>query len=137
MFHLTNLQSMSKKFVFAISIMAMLTACNGSRKGDANLSDNPLLQSSALFMEAPEFDKIKTEHFLPAFEAGMEQQLAEINSIVNNSEAPTFENTLVAMERSGQTLKRVSNVFFGLTGANTNDELQKIEEKVWIIRDFV
>lgn len=130
MFHLTNLQSMSKKFVFAISIMAMLTACNGSRKGDANLSDNPLLQSSALFMEAPEFDKIKTEHFLPAFEVGMEQQLAEIDSIVNNSETPTFENTLVAMERSGQTLKRVSNVFFGLTGANTNDELQKIEEKV-------
>lgn len=130
MFHLTNPQSMTKKIVFAISIMAMLTACSGSRKGDANLSDNPLLQTSALFMEAPEFDKIKTEHFMPAFEAGMEQQLAEIDSIVNNSEAPTFENTLVAMERSGQTLRRISNVFFGLTGANTNDELQKIEEKV-------
>ncbi len=121
---------MSKKFVFAISVMALLTACNGSKSGDTALSDNPLLTKSTLFLEAPDFDKIKTEHFMPAFKAGMEQHLAEIDSIVNNTEAPTFENTLVAMERSGQTLTRVSNIFFNLTSANTNDDLQKIEEEV-------
>lgn len=121
---------MNKKLVFAFCVMTMLTACNSSQKGENTSDGNPLLQKSALVFEAPEFDKIKTEHFMPAFKAGMDRHLAETDSIVNNSETPTFDNTIVAMERSGQDLKRVSNIFFGLIGANTNDELQSIEEEV-------
>src|SRR3712207_9563962 len=80
-------------------------------------------------MNAPDFDKITVEHFVPAFEEGMRQHNAEIDSIVNNSEAPTFANTIEALERAGQVLTRTSNVFFALTGADTNDDLRKIEEE--------
>jgi peptidyl-dipeptidase Dcp len=82
---------------------------------------------SPLFLEAPQFDKIKDSDFAPAIYAGMAQQRAEIEAIANNPAPPTFENTIVAMERSGRELDRVTSVFSALTGANTNDTLDKID----------
>ena len=93
-------------------------------------SDNPLLIRSTLPFEAPRFDSIKDAHFLPAFDAGIKQQLEEIQKIADQTDAPTFENTLVSMERSGEILHRVQAVFFNLCGSNTNDELQKIEAEI-------
>jgi peptidyl-dipeptidase Dcp len=87
---------------------------------------NPFFAPSALPFQAPPFDKIKDEDFQPAIEAGMAQQQAEIEAIANNPDAPTFDNTIVALEKSGQLLVRVTEVFDGVTGANTNDSLQKV-----------
>ncbi len=87
---------------------------------------NPFFAPSTLPFQAPPFDKIKDEDFQPAIEAGMAQQQAEIRAIADNPDAPTFDNTIVALEKSGQLLARVSEVFDGVTGANTNDTLQKV-----------
>lgn len=95
-----------------------------------NGNENPLLRKSNLPYLAPEFDLIKDEHYLPAFEKGMEAQAAEIKAIAENSDAPTFENTLVALEKSGEILNRVAPIFFGIANANTNEYLQDVEEKI-------
>ncbi|MBB6368737.1 peptidyl-dipeptidase Dcp [Xanthomonas sacchari] len=91
---------------------------------------NPLLTPSTLPFQAPPFDKIKDSDYLPAFEEGMKQHLAEIRKIADNPEPATFANTLEAMERSGETLTRVSRIFFGLVQADTNDARQKIQEEI-------
>lgn len=96
----------------------------------AAMEKNPLFEPSSLPYHAPDFSAIKEEHFLPAFELGMEQQLKEIAAIATQSETPTFENTLVAMERTGEILRRVQSVFFHLAGADTTPRIQKIEETV-------
>ncbi|TXF77428.1 M3 family metallopeptidase [Chryseobacterium sp.] len=93
------------------------------------MTSNPFMKKSALQYQAPEFDKIKDEHFKPAFDYGMKVQLAEIEKIANNTAAPTFENTILALETSGEVLKRAQIVFFNLTGSNTNPTLQKLEEE--------
>jgi peptidyl-dipeptidase Dcp len=88
---------------------------------------NPFFSKSTLHLQAPAFDKIKNSDFKPAMEEGMKQQSAEIEKIANNTAAPTFANTLVAMEKSGKMLKRTGQTFSVLTGAYTNPELQKVE----------
>jgi peptidyl-dipeptidase Dcp len=92
--------------------------------------ENPLLTESSAPFGAPEFDKIKNEHYLPAFEAGIAEAKAEIDAIVANPDEPTFENTIEAMEVSGQTLSNVAGIFFNLMEANTNDQMQQIAEEV-------
>lgn len=96
---------------------------------DASLATNPFMKKSSLQYQAPEFDKIKDEDFKPAFDYGMKVQLAEIEKIANNTEASTFENTILALETSGEVLKRAQIVFYNLTGSNTNPALQKLEEE--------
>ena len=96
---------------------------------DASLATNPFMKKSSLQYQAPEFDKIKDEHFKPAFDYGMKVQLAEIEKIANNTEVPTFKNTILALETSGEVLKRAQIVFYNLTGSNTNPALQKLEEE--------
>jgi peptidyl-dipeptidase Dcp len=91
---------------------------------------NPLLVPSPLPFEAPPFDKIKDADFRPALEEGMRQQLAEVDAIAENPAAPTFDNTLVALEKSGLTLTRVEQAFNALSSANTNDLLQKLQEEI-------
>jgi peptidyl-dipeptidase Dcp len=91
---------------------------------------NPLLTASALPFGVPPFEKIQDGDFAPAFEAGMKSQLEEVSAIAGNPAAPTFENTLVALEKSGQLLGRVSLVFNGLTSANTNPALQQVQQDV-------
>ncbi len=92
--------------------------------------NNPFVNPSTLPFQTADFTKIKDSDFKPAIEEGIKQQLAEINKITENTEAPTFENTLVALEKSGQMLHRVNGVFNLLTGANTDPELQKVSEEV-------
>ena len=90
---------------------------------------NPLLTQSELPFQAPPFDKIVDADFQPALEEGMKQQLAEVETIANSADEPSFDNTIVALEKSGVLLKRAQNVFSALTGANTNDTLQKVDEE--------
>src|SRR5579875_3677986 len=89
---------------------------------------NPFYAPSTLPFQAPPFDRITDEDYQPAIEAGMAQQRHEIDAIANNPAAPTFENTVAAMERSGQLLNRVSLVFTSVTQANNNPALQKVQE---------
>ncbi len=89
---------------------------------------NPFYAQSTLPYQAPPFDKIHDGDYQPAIEAGMVEQRKEISAIANSAEEPTFANTIVAMERSGQLLTRVSLVFGAITQANTNDTLQKVQE---------
>lgn len=96
---------------------------------DASLATNPFMKKSTLQYQAPEFDKIRDEHFKPAFDYGIKVQLAEIDAIADNSDAATFENTLLALENSGEILKRARIVFGNLTGSNTNPVLQKLQQE--------
>ena len=91
---------------------------------------NPLMSPSPLPFGAPPFDKIKDEDFKPALEAGMKAQIAEIAAVADNAAAPTFDNTLVALEKSGQLLTRAQMVFYGLAAANTNPALQALQEEI-------
>lgn len=107
--------------------MALL-ACNNREKGT---------DKGAIFLSefdtpygAPPFDKISVEDYVPAFEAGMAQQEKEIDAIVNNPDAPTFENTMLALDNSGSILERVSSVFYGLEGTDTNEKMQQIKEEM-------
>jgi peptidyl-dipeptidase Dcp len=93
-------------------------------------ASNPFAKVSTLPFHYPAFDKIRNEHFKPAFDAGMREQLREVAAIAANRAAPTFENTIVAMERSGQLLARVSTTFSNLQGANTNDALDAIDREM-------
>ncbi|MBS1548417.1 MAG: peptidyl-dipeptidase Dcp [Bacteroidetes bacterium] len=102
---------------------------NDMEKTQAAQNNNPLLRKSTLQYQAPEFDKIKDEHFKPAFEIGLKEQLQEIESIVKNNQKPNFENTILALENSGQNLRRATTVFSNLNSANTNDYLQKLDEE--------
>jgi peptidyl-dipeptidase Dcp len=91
---------------------------------------NPFFAPSSLPFHAPDFAAVKVEHFMPAFEEGMRQQLAQMDEIANQAAPPTLDNTLIAMERSGEILDRVAPVFFHLSGAYTNDAIQKLEEEI-------
>ena len=92
--------------------------------------ENPLLTESTAPFGAPEFDKIKTEHYLPAFEAAIAEAKAEVDAIVANTEEPTFENTIEAMEYSGKTLNTVAGIFYNLMEANTDDQMQAVAEQI-------
>lgn len=93
-------------------------------------ASNPLLQESTLPYRYPHFDKVQDDHFLPAYEAGMAEQLREIGAIADADAAPTFENTVAAMERAGQTLGRVRRVFGNLNGTHTNPKMQEVEKQM-------
>jgi peptidyl-dipeptidase Dcp len=111
-----------------VAILLTVTAGTAMAQTNSGLpASNPFYAASKLALQAPAFDKIKNSDYKPAFEEGIKQQMAEVEKIANNPAAPTFENTLIAMEKSGQLLKRVNRVFDVLTGACTNPELQKIE----------
>jgi peptidyl-dipeptidase Dcp len=94
----------------------------------ADSGANPLFVESILPYHAPRFDLIRNEHYRPALEEGMRQQLAEIDAIAKQMEPPTFDNTILPMEKSGALLTRASKTFFGVIGANTNDTLQKVQD---------
>ncbi|RFP08234.1 M3 family peptidase [Duganella sp. BJB475] len=96
----------------------------------AALAGNPLAAASTLPFHYPAFDKIKDEHFQPAFVEGMRIQLKEIAAIADNKKPATFENTIVAMEKSGELLTRVQTTFGNLQGANTNDKLDAIDSEM-------
>ena len=93
-------------------------------------NDNPLLEPSPLPFGAPDFTRIRTEHYLPALKAGIEQARIEVQKIVENAAVPTFQNTILAFESSGLLLDRVSNVFFCLTSADKTDEIAAIQKEI-------
>ncbi|NGP86816.1 M3 family metallopeptidase [Fodinibius halophilus] len=113
-------------FIIILAVSMMLAACSKS----TDMNDNPLFSPSTLPFETPDFDAIKVEHYRPAFETGMEQELKEMEAIASNSEAPTFENTIVAMEKIGELLNRTRSVFYNLTSAHTNNEIQEIQKEM-------
>lgn len=115
------------QFIIYSFIIISFTACSTMKKTE--ISNNPLFQKSTLQYQAPDFSKIKDEHYKPAFDRGLRVQTEEIENIVNNTEKPTFKNTVLALELSGQDLKRAQSIFYNLTSSNTNDYLQKLEEE--------
>ncbi|HID37914.1 MAG TPA: M3 family peptidase [Calditrichaeota bacterium] len=112
-----------REFLFILLINLLIISCE---KQD----ENPFFKPYDTPFESPPFDKIKEDHYLPAFKAGIAEQEAIVDEIVNNQETPTFENTVEALENSDALLTRVSNVFFNMTSANTNDRLQAISKEV-------
>ena len=107
------------------------SAVNNKTTPSAALTDvNPFASISKLPFHTPAFDRIKTEHYQPAFMTGMREQLAEITAIVDNIEAPTFGNTVDTLEKSGALLNRVRQVFSNLTSSNTNEDLQNIQTEL-------
>ena len=113
-----------KRLIATLSLLAMLTACQTS-----STKENPLLTESTLDYQAPDFSKIRPAHFIPAIEEGIRIQLAEIDSITSNTAAPTFENTVLAYEKSGRLLARATSILSALVGADGTEELQKIDEE--------
>lgn len=135
----------TKQFTTIFSILLLCVAVvffvNCSSKGekqesqqavakDTTSTGNPFFEEWKTPFGVPPFDQIKDEHFMPAFKKGMEIEVKEVDAIVNNSEAPTFDNTIKAMEKTGELLGKVSRVFFHLTGADTNDTRQGIAKEV-------
>lgn len=137
------------KFVLlnAIVLMTSLTACSEPQTVATSSSEtavavviepaeqggtalNPFLEESPLYLNYPPFDRIENTHYLPAFEQGMAEQAAEITAITAQSAAPTFENTILALELSGQLLSRVSRVFFSMASANTNDDIRALQQQL-------
>lgn len=114
---------MNKRIIAAAGgILCLLSSCDNKM--------NPLLTDSTLPYGAPQFDKIKTEHYLPAFEQAITEAKAEIDAIVNNPDAPTFENTIAALDEAGGRLNDAAGIFYNLMEADTNDQMQDIAEKV-------
>jgi len=109
---------------------ALADAREAAGEADARAPENPFFEISTLPLQMPPFDEIRDEHFVPAMERGMREHLAEIETIAGNPEPPTFDNTIVAMERSGRLLSRVTSVFFNLVGADTNDRRQEIQREM-------
>ena len=131
---------------FLVLGLALLTSCSESQKAspavvqenqnDQSMTNvgettiNPFFEESPLYLNYPPFDRIENSHYLPAFERGMEEQLAQLSEIVNQASAPTFENTIIPLELSGQLLSRVATVFFSMSGAHTNEGIRELEQKL-------
>ncbi|HBB06973.1 MAG TPA: peptidase M3 [Bacteroides sp.] len=115
-----------KTLMIAATMSCLFCACSQKE----NLTSNPFLTEFQTPYATPDFDRIQFEHYEPAFLKGIEQQNEEIQSIVQNTEAPTFENTVVALDNSGEILSRVSGVFFALTEADTNDSLIALQGRI-------
>ena len=108
----------------------LLAACAAITISSCKMSENPLLTESQLPYGAPQFDKIRAEHYLPAFRQAISEAKADVDAIVNNADEPDFANTIEALEFAGRTLNRVSGIFYNILEADTNDELQRIAEEV-------
>lgn len=127
-----------KRVIPFVTLALILVACNNSKeKENQNKSEdqmsnteNPLLSESTLPYGAPDFSKIKDEHFKPAMLEGIEQQKKAVEEIANSEEEPTFDNTVLALEKSGVLLSRSAQVFYSLSGSNTNETIQAIDEEM-------
>ncbi len=128
-----------KMIVTAIAAAIALSACTSSQ--DTNTAkvmaesqqadtDNVLMRKSTLPYQTPEFDKIKITDYEPAFEKGMQEQSAEVKAIANSPQPASFENTILALENSGELIKRTSNLFFNLSSIASNDEVRRIESEM-------
>lgn len=118
-----------KKLLLILMAANMITACNsGGEK--PTVADNPFFAEFDTPFGVPAFDKIENKHFLPAIEKGIEEQTAEIETIINNSEAPDFENTIAAFDYTGELLRNVTSVFYNYNSSNTSDEIQALAKEI-------
>ena len=117
-----------QKFMILLLVVGLLPWSCATQK--ESVGDNPLLSEFDTPFGVPPFDKIKVEHYMPAYMEGMDQEQNEIKAIVNTPEAATFANTIEAMDRSGLLLSRVASVFNNLNSSDTNEEMQKIAKEV-------
>jgi peptidyl-dipeptidase Dcp len=115
---------------FAAALILAAKPAHSADQAAPPMTDNPFYNESTLPFHYPPFDRIKDSDYVPAFERGIADQQKEVAAIASNPDKPTFDNTIVAMERSGRLLTRVGNVFDNLKGANTDDEIQKIDEEM-------
>ena len=120
------------KVLMAAGLAVVLGACNSSKKSDVadTSSVNPFFIEYTTPFGVPPFEQIRVEHYKPAFLKGMKEQTAEIEAIVNNPDEATFENTIVALDRSGELLTKVAYAFSGQASVNTNDEIQALEQEL-------
>ncbi|MET3732818.1 M3 family metallopeptidase [Moheibacter stercoris] len=127
-----KLKQLALATVFALSIIGCKDKDSTTTKTYTaeEMKDNPLVQESTLPYFAPDFSKIKDEHYKPALEYALQVQMEAIDKIANNSEAPTFENTLVEMEKAGALLDQVASVFGALANADTNDHLKALDAEM-------
>ena len=116
---------MKKVTLFMSALTMALVGCGGN-----DIANNPLVKEWNTPYQTPPFSEIQLKHYEPAFDYAIELNRADIDAIVNNPEAPTFENTIVAMERAGELLSRVSGVFFVLNNCDTNDQMQEIANNI-------
>jgi len=118
-----------KKLLYAL-VAIILISCQPQTENNEMTSENPFFQEWNTPFGVPPFDQITDDHYMPAFEKGMEENLAEIDAIVNNPEAPTFANTLEELERTGKLLTKVSRVFYNLVSSNTNPTIQELQREL-------
>ena len=113
-------------------IITNLAGANDTVLGSNSLQEatNPFFEESPLYLHYPQFDLIQNIHYLPAFERGMTEQLGQIDVIVNQVEQPNFQNTILALELSGQLLDRVSRVFYAMASAHTSDGIRALEQQL-------
>lgn len=116
--------------LFTGILFLTLISCDQTNNNDIDMSNNPFSEASTLPFEAPDFDAIESDHFIPAFREGMRIQLDEMEAIASNTDAPTFENTIVEMEKSGALLRRAQSVFYNLTSAHTSEAIQTIQSRM-------
>ncbi|TMP26150.1 dipeptidyl carboxypeptidase II [Pseudoalteromonas rubra] len=130
---------MKKLLALAVSSALLVTACTGGdrtsglQKGAASATvteGNPLLVSSTLQYQSPDFNTINDAHFAPAFEQGMAEQMTEVNAIISQTDPASFSNTIVALERSGELLKRTQAIFFNLSGTDSNAERRALQSEL-------
>ena len=120
-----------KKMLIAATLAVALSACKSTgTQSDGTDTTNPFFTEYTTPYGVPPFDKIKLEHYKPAFLKGMEEEMKEVNAIVNNPEAPTFENTIVALDQSGQLFRKAMIVFSGQNSANTSDEMEVLSREL-------
>lgn len=121
---------MTTRWMLGVLLWAVIPAGAPNCNAGEQPMENPFWREFDTPFAAPPFERIKIDHYAPAFERGIERQLAEVAAIADNDEAPTFENTIERLERSGELLTRVGGVFFNLTSADTSDELQALAREI-------
>jgi len=121
---------MKKTLLLTTGLLIALMACGDSAPDQIGSENNPFFAPYGTQFDVHPFDRILPEHFVPAFEEAMERQNTDIRVIKEDPEAPDFDNTIAALDRSGELLGEVSRVFFALSGSNTNDELKKINREM-------
>lgn len=121
---------MKNNILGLLLVLLMFSACQNKTNNQNDMSENPFFEKWDTPYGVPPFDKIKVEHYMPAFKKAIEIQNKEIEAIVNNPEKPSFENTIEAIDKSGAELRRVEGVFSNLTEANTNDEMMSINAEI-------
>ena len=121
---------MKKLLILVIALELVFASCQNQKKENSTAMENPFFKEWTTPFGVPPFDEIKVEHYVPAVKEGIKQHEAEINAIAANTEEPTFENTILALDKSGALLDKVSGVFGPLNSANTSDEMQAVAREI-------